>query len=222
MLIPLSTAWPSISASSSLGEVKVLDRRDVLLELRDAAGADQRRGDARIAQRPGDRELSERLPTACGDLVQRPDPGDVLVGDQALAEGLPDAHPRVLRHAVQVAVSQQALPERREHDRTDAAVVQHVEQLSLDPAVQQRVGGLVDQQRRAERAEDLDRFDRALGAVGADSDIQRLALPDGGVEGAHRLVQWGLRVNAMRVEDVDVVEPHPPKALIEAPEEILA
>ena len=74
------------------------------------------------------------------------------------------AHARVLRDAVQVAVGQQALAERREHDRADAVALEHVEQPLLDPAVQQRVGGLVDQQRRAEAAQDRDRL---LGALAA-------------------------------------------------------
>ena len=43
MLIAPSTACRSISASSSRGEVEPLERGDVLLELRDAARADQRR-----------------------------------------------------------------------------------------------------------------------------------------------------------------------------------
>ena len=38
----------------------------------------------------------------------------------------------------------------------------HVEQVGFDPAVEQRVGRLMDQQRRPEAAEDLDRLPRAL------------------------------------------------------------
>src|SRR4051794_40346302 len=53
------------------GEVQPLQGGDVLLELLDAARPQQRRGDALVAQRPGDRELRERLPARRGDLVQR-------------------------------------------------------------------------------------------------------------------------------------------------------
>ena len=57
---------------------------------------------------------------------------------------------RVLGDPVQVAVGEQPLAERGEHDRAHAVAIEHVEQPLLDPAVQQRIGGLVDQQRRAE------------------------------------------------------------------------
>src|SRR6478609_1096284 len=55
------------------GELEPVERRDVLLELLDAARPDQRGGDPRVAQRPRQRELGERLSPAPGDLVQRPD-----------------------------------------------------------------------------------------------------------------------------------------------------
>ena len=51
-----------------------------------------------------------------------------------------------------------------------------------------------------------------LGRVGGDPRVERLALTDGGVERAHRLLERRLGVEAVRVEDVDVVEPHPLRA----------
>ena len=53
------------------GEVERVERRDVLLQLLDAARADQRGGHPRVAQHPGERQLGERLAAARGDLVQR-------------------------------------------------------------------------------------------------------------------------------------------------------
>ena len=97
-----------------------------------------------------------------------------------------------------------------------------VEELRLDPAVQHRVRGLVDQERRAERVEDLVRLARLLGRVRRDADVERLPLPHGGVERAHRLLERRLGVEAVRVEDVDVVEAHPREALVEACEQVLA
>ena len=43
---------------------------------------------------------------------------------------------RVLGHPVQVAVGQQPLRERGEHDRADPLALEDVEQLLLDPAVE--------------------------------------------------------------------------------------
>ena len=60
--------------------------------------------------------------------------------------------PRVGRDAVEVAVGEQALGQRRERDAAGADLLQRVEQVVvLDPAVDHRVRRLVDQQRRAER-----------------------------------------------------------------------
>ena len=52
--------------------------------------------------------------------------------------------------------------------------------------------------------------------------VARLALADRGVERAHRLLERRLRVEAMRIEDVDVIEAHPLEALLEAREQVLA
>ncbi len=59
--------------------------------------------------------------------------------------------PRALGDAVQVAVGEHPLRERREDDAADADLPERVEQVRLDPAVQHRVRRLVDQERRAQR-----------------------------------------------------------------------
>ena len=66
------------------------------------------------------------------------------------------------------------------------------------------------------------RLARLLRRVGRDPRVQRLALPDGGVERAHRLLERRLGVEAVGVEDVDVVEAHAREALVEAREQVLA
>ena len=58
--------------------------------------------------------------------------------------------------------------------------------------------------------------------VRGDPDVQCLALPDSGIERAHRLLEWCLGVDPMRVEDVDVLEPQSTQALIQAGHEVLA
>ena len=80
----------------------------------------------------------------------------------------------------------------------------------------------MDQQRRAEAAQDLDRLRRPLRRVGADSGVQRLALAHGGVERAHRLLQRRDRIDAVGVEDVDVVQSHAGEGLVEAGQQVLA
>ena len=74
---------------------------------------------------------------------------------------------------------------------------------------------------RAELAQDRSGLARRLRRVRGDPGIERLALPDRGVERAHRLLERGVRVEAMRVEDVDVVQAEPLETLIEAREHVL-
>ena len=71
-------------------------------------------------------------------------------------------------------------------------------------------------------AHDRRRLARLLGRVGGDARVERLALPHGRVERAHRLLERRLGVEAVRVEDVDVLEPHPLQRLVEAREHVLA
>jgi len=62
----------------------------------------------------------------------------------------------------------------------------------------------------------------AASCVRRDSDVERLALSNRRVKGAHGLLEWGMRVVAMGIEDVDVVETHPPQALVEAGQQVLS
>ena len=79
----------------------------------------------------------------------------------------------------------------------------------------------MDEQRRAQPAQDLGRLRRALGRVGRDARVERLALAHGGVERAERLLHRRAGVAPVRVEDVDVLEAHAPQALVEAREQVL-
>src|ERR1044072_5211760 len=79
----------------------------------------------------------------------------------------------------------------------------------------------MDQQRRSEVPENRSGLASLCGGVRGDADIQRLTVPHGRVESPHRLVERGLGVETMRVEDVDVLEAHPAKALVETRKELL-
>ena len=58
-------------ASSSAENLQIGERGDVLLDLLDAAGADQRRGHAAIAQHPGQSHLRQGLSALGGQLIER-------------------------------------------------------------------------------------------------------------------------------------------------------
>ena len=58
--------------------------------------------------------------------------------------------------------------------------------------------------------------------VGGDAHVEGFALPDGGVERAHRLLERRLRIEAVTVEDVHVLEPHALEGGVQAGEQIFA
>ncbi len=80
----------------------------------------------------------------------------------------------------------------------------------LDPAVQHRVRRLVDQAAacRGPAGSPLPRCAFAA-EYGRDARVQRTTGPHRRVQRAHRLLERGVRVEAVRVEDVDVVQAHP-------------
>ena len=87
-LMPASTACWSIAVQLVGAEVQAVQRAQVVVELRDAARADQHRGDPAVAQRPGQRHLGQRLAAVGGQLVERADVGEGLLGEQVRRERL--------------------------------------------------------------------------------------------------------------------------------------
>ena len=205
-----------------LREVQLVERGQVLLELGNARRADERRGHARVAKRPGERHLREGLAPGSRDLVQRADPFERLISQEIRARtSRPGWH--ASPSGSRPGTGRRAAPGRAARNRCSRSPRRRALRagLGLDPAVQHRVRRLVDQDRGAEPAQDRRRLARLLGRVGRDAGVQRLALPHRGVERAHRLLERRLRIETVRVEDVDVVEAHSAKALVEAREQVL-
>src|SRR5436305_11841736 len=64
-------------------ELEPVEGPEVVLQLRDTAGADDDRGHPRVAQRPPHRELGEALPAPARDLVERAYLGHPVLGQVA-------------------------------------------------------------------------------------------------------------------------------------------
>ena len=125
--------------------------------------------------------------------------------------------------AVQVSAGQQALGERRERDAADPVPLERVRQaVVFDPAVQDRVRRLVDEQPDAHLHEDRGRLSRLFRPVRRDPGVQRPARLHRRRQRAHHLLERGARVGAMAVEDVDVLQAHPAQRLVQAREQVLA
>src|SRR5439155_77369 len=135
-------------------ERELVERREIVVELCDRARANQRRCHPRVAQRPSDRHLSQRLPSTPGDVAESAGVGQIGGGQQFTAERALPRRPRVGRDAVQGAIGHKSLRQRRECDSADSLFRQDIEQLRLDPSIDHRVGRLVDQQGRAEPPQD--------------------------------------------------------------------
>src|ERR1700722_3302543 len=92
----------------------------------------------------------------------------------------------------------------------------------LDPAIDHRVARLMDETGRSEPLEDGDRFLGAAGVVGGNADIESLPPANRMIESAHRLLERRFGIEAVRIEDVDIVEAHALETLIEAREQVFA
>src|ERR1700727_1208933 len=142
---------------------------------------------------------------------------EILRREQRPIKEMADRGATAGRHAGQVFVGQQALRERRKNDGADALGFERIQQtIILDPAIDHRITRLMDQTGRPELLEDRCGLLGATRIVGGNADIKRLALANRVIERAHGLFEWGLGIETVRVEDVDVVDAYSLEALVEA------
>src|SRR5215475_1437493 len=80
----------------------------------------------------------------------------------------------------------------------------------------------MEQTRGSQVSQDTNRLSRRLRTIRGDAYIESATAPDCHVECAHCLFERRMRVVPVRVEDVDVLEPHALETLIQTSEEILA
>ena len=158
MLMPASVACRSISASSSVdrgGLASAATFCSSCATLLAPMSADVTRWSRSTHTSAS---WARDWPRAAAIVVERPDPGEALVGDRVGLQRVVLGGPRVGGDPVEVAVGEQALGERREGDAPGADLLERVEQLVvLDPAVEHRVRRLVDQQRHPRLAQQRER-----------------------------------------------------------------
>src|SRR6476619_1856580 len=75
---------------------------------------------------------------------------------------------------------------------------------------------------RAEATKNSGGFRRLRGTIGGNPDVKRLALADRRFERRHRLLKWRVRVKAVRLKDIDIVEAKSFEALVETGEKLFA
>ena len=199
-----------------------VERGNVVLELGDARGANEGRRHLGHPQYPRERELREALAPSIRNRGEGAGPLKVRVVDRVRGDPAALGGARVGRDAREIAVGEQALGERREDNAADAQLVQHGEQAVLDVTVKHVVTGLMNQQRNLVLGQCRVRRASLLGGVVRHANVERLARVDRARQRAHGLLDGGVRVGAVGVEDVEVLEPGAGQALVEGGEEVLA
>ena len=119
-LMSLSVAWRSISASSPSVKSRLSSAATFASSCSTLLAPARVDGHARVAQRPRERHLRQRLAPRRRDLVQRPQPlarPSVSVGRRATSRPCVARDPSGM--PVEVPVGQQPLRERREDDAAD-------------------------------------------------------------------------------------------------------
>src|SRR5262249_34595842 len=109
-----------------VAEVEPLEGAEVLFELRDAARADERRGDPWVAARPRERHLGQRLAACRGGLPQAAHLRERLLVELVPRERAVTAGTRPFGDPVRVPVGEHPLRQRREDDATDPVLVEDV------------------------------------------------------------------------------------------------
>ena len=119
-------------------------------------------------------------------------------------------------NAVAVLAGQAAAGQRTEHDGAHALTAQHIRQTVFNPPVQHVVPRLVNQKGRAERTQNVNGLSGLVGIVIGDADIQGLSAAHDVIQSTHGLLNGGVRIGTMMIENVHIVKVHAAKALIQA------
>ncbi len=158
-LTPPSTAWRSISFSSSGVNDQIVERLDAVGDLLRAARANERRCHALVSERPGQRHLGERLAAPPRDRVELARALEIVGRQHGLLKETIFSGAAANGHARQIFVSQHALRQRRKTIApTPSASRVSSRSVVLDPAIEHRIARLVDQAGRAEPLQERGRL----------------------------------------------------------------
>ena len=177
-----------------------------------------------MAQQPCQRHLGQCLAAGGGHLVQRTDLRQLFRCEVRLLQETPiGVYAAVGRDTVQIPVGQKALCQRAEGDdalvQAGGGILQAV---ALNRAVKDRVAVLVDDEWHMQLVQNgRGLFQRGAVIVG-QARIQRLAAAHSLRQCAHRLLQRGVGVHAVVVEDVHIVQSHAAQALVQTGQQVLA
>src|SRR5690606_24521908 len=123
-----------------VGEQKLVANCCILDDLLRPAGANERRGYARVAKHPRQCELGEGLAAIAGNFSKAAHASVGILGEPFRREGLAGSScPGIRWNAAEVLAGQQALGQGREHYATHSCLADSINKFRLDPAVENRV-----------------------------------------------------------------------------------
>ena len=102
------------------GEFQVRQRTHVCLKLSHAARSDQRRGNPRVTQCPGNGHLRERLAPRQRNVIQSSDMREIFIIEHVASQRAAKSGPGACGDPVQVAVGKEALRQNGEGNAPDS------------------------------------------------------------------------------------------------------
>ena len=188
--------------------------RNTVSDLLRAGGAHDRRGHIRVLQDPCHGQLRHGKPGFLSDGPQFLDTGQNVVAHPALdhlGTALLICGPAALGGGLagKVLAAEYALRHGGPHDLRDAQFLRRRHHLGLNDAPEHGVLRLVGDQLEAKFPGQCVAFAKLLSRPLADTDVQRLALPDDVRERLHRLFQRRLEIVAVGLVEVHVVRLEP-------------
>ena len=168
-------------------------------------------------QQPSERHFGKRLPAFGGKIVQVADLLQAFRRQRAfLQESTVVCDAAVCGHAVEIAVREQTLFERRERDKTFAKLFGgFLQSVAFHGAVENAVTVLVDDERHMQLIEDRGGLFQRRTIVIAQAHVECLAALHGGCQRAHGFFERRGGIHVVMVENVDIVETEAFEALVE-------
>ena len=199
-----------------------VQRGDRVGELLGLGRADDRRGDRRLGQHPGERDLRARDAAPPGDLLHRLDDPSILL----LARSVGLLREGILLRAIGLdlpVARQLAACKRAPRDDADTLVQALGKHLAFFLAVQQIILRLHrDEARPAVAFGGMLHFGEAPGFHGGSADVARLPGLHDIVQRLHRLLYRRGLIEAVDLKQIDIVQAEPGQAVVDRLEERLA
>ena len=126
------------------------------------------------------------------------------------------------RDTSQIFVGQDAVIQRGEGNASHAFFLQHLCQTLLGGADHHGIFGLMDKHGGAHFPERFDGSSGLFGIVIGDAHIQRLAAADDLVQCTHGFLNGGIRIRAVMVKNVHMIQMHPLQRLLQTGDQIFA